>query len=51
LHKPFELTRVLLNERIAILKRASRQCEILLDLLHSRMLAHQQVMLSTMLTR
>jgi len=51
LHKPFELTKALLNERIAILKRSSRQCEILLDLLHSRMLAHQQVMLSTMLTR
>ena len=49
LRKPFKHTMALLNERTAMLKRSTRQCEILLDLLHSRMLAHQQTMLDALL--
>ncbi len=47
--KPFEHTIALLNERAAMLKRSTRQCEILLDLIHSRMLAQQQVVLGALL--
>ena len=49
LRKPFGHTISLLNERTAMLKQSTRQCEILLDLLHSRMLAHQQTMLDALL--
>jgi len=41
LRMPFEHTLSLLKERTAMLERTTRQCEILLDLLHSRMLAQQ----------
>lgn len=43
---PFQHGRDLLDERVAMLRRTGKQCEIILQLLHSRMLAHQQGVLS-----
>ena len=43
---PFEHARDLLDERTEMLRRTGKQCEIILQLLHSRMLAKQQVVLS-----
>lgn len=42
---PFEHARDLLDERSEMLKRTGKQCEIILQLLHSRMLARQQAVL------
>jgi len=49
LRAPFAHTLALLNERNAMLKRSTRQCEVLLSLLHSRMLASQQALLDGLL--
>ncbi len=49
LRAPFAHTLALLNERNAMLKRSTRQCEVLLSLLHSRMLARQQMTLGDLL--
>lgn len=43
---PFQHGMNLLDERVAMLRRTGKQCEIILQLLHSRMLAHQQGVLS-----
>ncbi len=45
LRLPFEHTRDLLDERAEMLRRTGKQCEIILQMLHSRMLAQQQGML------
>lgn len=42
---PFEHARDLLDERSEMLRRTGKQCEIILQLLHSRMLARQQAVL------
>jgi len=42
----FEHARSLLSERLAMIRRSQKQAEVLLQLLHSRMLAHQQRMLA-----
>jgi len=42
---PFEHAGDLLDERSDMLRRTGKQCEIILQLLHSRMLAKQQVVL------
>lgn len=42
---PFEHATDLLGERIDMLRRTGKQCEIILQLLHSRMLAKQQSVL------
>ncbi|PJC69545.1 MAG: hypothetical protein CO017_07765, partial [Zetaproteobacteria bacterium CG_4_8_14_3_um_filter_59_5] len=42
---PFEHATDLLDERTGMLRRTGKQCEIILQLLHSRMLARQQVVL------
>lgn len=44
---PFEHARDLIDERSEMLRRSGKQCEIILQLLHSRMLAGQQGMLDT----
>jgi len=43
---PFEHAADLLGERADMLRRTGKQCEIILQLLHSRMLAHQQGVLA-----
>ncbi len=43
---PFEHARDMLDERMEMLRRAGKQCEIILQLLHSRMLAQQQGVLA-----
>jgi hypothetical protein len=43
---PFEHAQALLEERMEMLRRAGKQCEIILQLLHSRMLAQQQGVLA-----
>ena len=42
----FDHTRSLLSERLAMIRRSQKQAEVLLQLLHSRMLAHQQRLLA-----
>jgi len=49
LRKPFGHTIGLLNERTAMLRQSADNARILLDLLHARMLAHQQVTLGALL--
>ncbi len=49
LRLPFAHALALLKQRNAMIKRSSRQCEVLLSLLHSRMLARQQELLGNLL--
>jgi len=51
LQLPFAHTAALLHDRKAMLRRSEKQAELLLQVLHSRMLAGQQRMLSTLLDK
>ena len=51
LQLPFEHTSALLEDRRAMLKRSEKQAELLLQMLHSRMLAGQQKLLSSLLKK